>query len=286
MPPICSNTPVCPQCSPVHQYVLRGMWYGDAGAPPYVWTPHMFGCLPICPTPSHTSLCSLVCLYVLGSICMLYGGYTPYVGGLGHQHICQAFGVSVHPLDVHYASSCTFLVVNYVFSLYYHSYNHRSSSDCGVFWYVISFISDHGSLFDGVSCNIGSVWCGSATTIDTEVSWRCFCPSFCAKVATPIFDVSSGLCQLYHGFFTGRFLFQSLASHFFVYYMFGVCSGVCFPLPGAMLDAIFTPGGSTIEFCTIVTLWSLPEAGIYATWWWSSAHIRYAQSGCSLHYLV
>ena len=47
-----------------------------------------------------------------------------------------------------------------------------------------------------------------------------------------------------------------------IYYMFGVCSGVCF-LP---TDAIFTPGGSAIEVCTIATPWSLPVAGICATW--------------------
>ena len=40
--------------------------------------------------------------------------------------------------------------------------------------------------------------------------------------------------------------------------MFGVCSGVCFLLLGAELDAIFTYGGSTIRVCTIATLWSLP----------------------------
>ena len=40
--------------------------------------------------------------------------------------------------------------------------------------------------------------------------------------------------------------------------MFGVCSGVCFLLSGAMLDAIFPSGGSTIGICTIANLWSLP----------------------------
>ena len=68
------------------------------------------------------------------------------------------------------------------------------------------------------------------------------------------------------------------------FYMFGVCSGVCFLLSGAMLDAIFTYGGSTIGVCTISILWNLLMAGICATWQWSSAHTRYAQSGCSLHY--
>ena len=88
-----------------------------------------------------------------------------------------------------------------------------------------------------------------------------------------------------NGFSIGRFLFQNSASHQFVYYMFGIHSGVCFLLSGAMLDAVFPYGGSTISICTIATLWSLPMAGICATWWWSSVHAWYAQSGCFLHYL-
>ena len=44
--------------------------------------------------------------------------------------------------------------------------------------------------------------------------------------------------------------------------MFGVCSGVCFLLLGAKLDAIFTYGGSTIRVCTLATLWNLPVAGM------------------------
>ena len=51
-----------------------------------------------------------------------------------------------------------------------------------------------------------------------------------------------------------------------ILYMFGVCSGVCFLLLGAELDAIFTYGGSTFGVCTLSTLWSLPMAGICATW--------------------
>ena len=37
-------------------------------------------------------------------------------------------------------------------------------------------------------------------------------------------------------------------------------------LLGAKLDAVFTYGGSTIRVCTLATLWSLPMAGICATW--------------------
>ena len=38
------------------------------------------------------------------------------------------------------------------------------------------------------------------------------------------------------------------------FYMFGVCSGVCFLLSGDMLDALLTYGGSTVGVCTIGTL--------------------------------
>ena len=49
------------------------------------------------------------------------------------------------------------------------------------------------------------------------------------------------------------------------FYMFGVCSGVCFLLLGAMLNAMFTYRGSAIGVCTIETLWSIPVTGICAT---------------------
>ena len=51
-----------------------------------------------------------------------------------------------------------------------------------------------------------------------------------------------------------------------ILYMFGVHSSVCFLLLGVKLDAIFTYGGSTFGVCTLATLWSLPMAGICATW--------------------
>ena len=86
-----------------------------------------------------------------------------------------------------------------------------SSSDCGVFWYVIYIISDCGCFFDGASYNIGSAWCGSATTPDTKMLWRYSWSCLHATAATSIFNASSGPCQLCHGFPTGRFLFQSWA---------------------------------------------------------------------------
>ena len=46
----------------------------------------------------------------------------------------------------------------------------------------------------------------------------------------------------------------------------GVYFGVCFLLSGIMLDAIFLNGGSTIKVCTIAAFWSIPMAGICASW--------------------
>ena len=121
IPPYVQTPPIWPQCSPVHLYVL-GVSACDMGmqgpsicldipicldASPYVQHPtHLY-------TP-YTSVCSR-------GICMWYGGYTPYVGVWGASaHLSGFQHLSVHPLDVHYASSCTFLVVYYVSNLYYH----------------------------------------------------------------------------------------------------------------------------------------------------------------------
>ena len=64
----------------------------------------------------------------------------------------------------------------------------------------------------------------AVATPDTMMLWQCSWPCLCATASTSILDASSGLCQLCHGFSPGRFLFQSWASHHFVYYRFGVCS--------------------------------------------------------------
>ena len=165
---------------------------------------------------SNTFVCSPACLCYRGYMHVLWGEH-PICWGLGASaHLSGFWCLSIHPLDVHCPSSCTFLVVHYVSSLYFHGYDYYSSSDCGVFWYIISIISDYGSLFDGASYNIGSAWCGSATTPDTQMLWRCSWPCLCPTAATSIFDASSGLCQFCHGFSTDRFLFQSWASHCFV----------------------------------------------------------------------
>ena len=156
-PPICSNTLICPQWFPVHLYVLgvstcdKGMWGSSLCLDTLM-------CLDVSSCVKHTP-----CIYVLPcmsvcsrSYCMHYGEKSHMLGGWGAlAHFSGFWFMSVNPLDVHYASSCTFLVVHYVSSLYFHHYSYYSS-DCGVFWYVISIFSDHGSLFDGASYNVGS----------------------------------------------------------------------------------------------------------------------------------
>ena len=62
------------------------------------------------------------------------------------------------------------------------------------------------------------------------------------------------------------FFFRVEPPIIYILYIFGVCSGVCFLLLGAKLDAVFIYGGSTIRVCTLAILWSLPMAGICATW--------------------
>ena len=56
---------------------------------------------------------------------------------------------------------------------------------------------------------------------------------------------SSGLCQLCHGFFIGRSSFSELSLQLFcILYVLVYCSGVCFLLSGAKLDAMHSPMGT------------------------------------------
>ena len=169
-----SHTFGCPQCpymfkhlhmSPMVPHTSACSWgylhviLGCMG-PSSVWTPPI--CLDASPCVQHLHafVCSPACLYVLGVISMCYHvlwGENSICWGSGESaHLSGFWCLSVHPLDVIYASSCTFLVVHYVSSLYFHGYDYYYSSDCGVFWYVISIISDHCSLFDGASYTVGS----------------------------------------------------------------------------------------------------------------------------------
>ena len=120
-PPCVQTPPICPQCSPVHLYVLgvttcdRGMW-----AHPYVWTPPCVWMPPQVSQHPHTFICSPTCLYALGIIACTMGKTSHMLGGWGASAHLSGLGcLSGHPLDVHYASLCTFLVVHYVSSLYF-----------------------------------------------------------------------------------------------------------------------------------------------------------------------
>ena len=73
--------------------------------------------------------------------------------------------------------------------------DYYSSSYSGIFWPVISLLSDSGSFPDRVSSKLGSAWSGSTTTFDAERLKRCCWLSFCATAANSIFDASSGLCN-------------------------------------------------------------------------------------------
>ena len=178
-------------------YLLKCVW----GQLPY--TTPIWGCLPLNYT-SHNSLL-VPCALLFSGISVSYvglslspeefGGVPPSLGEVGAH---QLFG---YP----HAHSCTFFVVHYV-SHFDHSSNYYSSSYSGIFWPVISVISNSGSFPDRVS---SKPWHGSTTTLDTKGLWRCSWLHFWATAANSIFNASSGLCQLCYGFSTGRFLFQS-----------------------------------------------------------------------------
>ena len=103
-------------------------------------------------------------------------------------------------------------------------------------WYFVSpHDCYHGSLLDGASSNIRSVWYSSAATAYTEGLWRCCWPYYCAAAATSVSNVSSGLCQLCHGLPTGKFLFQSWASHCFYVLVSVMVYDFCFQVPSWML---------------------------------------------------
>ena len=81
--PICSNTAICPQCSPVHLHVLgvSACDWGMQGAllfgnPPCVWMPPHVSNIPCIYMLSCMSVCSR-------GYCMCYGGNILNVGGLG-----------------------------------------------------------------------------------------------------------------------------------------------------------------------------------------------------------
>ena len=214
-PHICmSHTFICPQgCTHPHMPPYSSMplcfWrlcmlWGVVMGSPCVGTHSLTS--PLCggtspllhPYTQSLVPCALVCLRDISMLCGHFpsvegfGGVSPSVGGWGHQH-----------LRCPYAHSCTFFIVHYV-SCFDHGSNYYSFSYSGIFWPVISVISDSGSFPDRVCSKHDST-----TTLDAKRLWRCSWLSFCATAATSIFNASFRLCQLCYGFSTGRFLFQS-----------------------------------------------------------------------------
>ena len=101
------------------------------------------------------------------------------------------------------------LVVQYVSSPYYHSYDCYSSSDCGIFWYVISY---HWwpwlPLWWGfLQCWVSMMWFCHHPWHQDALEVVLVMP-LCHSSNLPSFDASSGLCQLHHGFSTDMFLFR------------------------------------------------------------------------------
>ena len=94
----------------------------------------------------------------------------------------------------------------------------------------------HCPLLNGVSSNIRSAQCGSATTADTKELLD-------VLLALPLCHSNNlslrwllWLMPVMPWVPPGRFLFQSWASHFFVFHKFDIFNGVCFLLSGAPLQ--------------------------------------------------
>ena len=112
---LCIQTPpICPQCSPMHLYVV-GVSAGDIG----MWGPYMldtsYGGVDafLCVQHPHACIvCSPVSLCIVGNICRFMGKTLVCWESGGWQHICQAFWcLSVHPW-MSIISFCAFLVID------------------------------------------------------------------------------------------------------------------------------------------------------------------------------
>ena len=159
-------------------------------------------------------------------------------------------------------------------SSYWDIYHYHSTCDCCV-------LRSNAHHYDGYAgshlCgadNSWLAWCGSATTVDSEVHNKGFCwpHYYAAATTTSVPDAFSGIWQLCHGFSKGKYLWDlslSLIAHV-----------ICWCL---MMFALGFPCGCHVHQwglkCT--TLWSIPLAGICASLWWSIAHASSALSVCS-----
>ena len=204
-PPICSPY----SCASVYSQRLLHVVGGCKGLP-YVLdtslTPPLYvGAYPSVACP-HTQLLASLCISMFWGYPYVMWAFSLLLGVWGCSPISWGFWGHISTL----MSICSFLyifVVHYVSGFY--GYDYYSFGYGGIFWPVISLISDSGSFPHRVSTKLGSVWSGSTTTLDAKRLWRCYWLSFCATAVNSMFDASSGLCQLCYGFSTGRFLLQS-----------------------------------------------------------------------------
>ena len=175
----------------------RVLWLVSFCSPTYRQDTWLFGCSKWC--VSHYFLWSEVTITPLGVI------------------ICPSFtGLSLLKCLYGWCLSCI------VFSLclkYDDQYLHHCTNDCS----MLRSIHHH---HNGNTCphvcrpnNIRSAGYGSAGKVNSEEHFEAFFwLQACATATTAsVLDVLSRIYHLYHGSFTGRFLFQRWTSHFFYF---------------------------------------------------------------------
>ena len=169
MPPGVYTPPIGPPCSSVHLHGFGAFACcgGLFSALNVCWdtslTPTLFGGAPLNYTPTLHCWFPVHCYsqgyrYLMWAFPLLL----KFLGMFPH-HLGR-FGGHISPFSCPHAHSCTFFVVHYV-SHFDHSSNYYSSSYSGIFWPVISVISDSGSFPDRVS---SKPWYGSTTTLDAK----------------------------------------------------------------------------------------------------------------------
>ena len=174
-PPYAPHTPLC-SCMFLEALHVWGVVWGSfflLGHFPY--TTLVWGSLPFICTP-YTQLlvpCASVCFGDINMLC----GHFPFCWGLGGVPPISLGVLGASALEMFICSFLYIFVVHYVSHFYYGS-NYYSSSYSGIFWPVISLISDSGSFPDRVSSKLGSAWSGSTTTLDAERALEVFLAQF------------------------------------------------------------------------------------------------------------
>ena len=250
----------------------------------------------ICMPPVHlyttcTSICSpyTICQWSCGSICMPNMSWSLFGG---HQYICQTFVsvstsicLSVHnshtshfpslwvaslldwmPMDVCYVSCCCSFLVVFIMS-------QASSTTAMTTTPLVTVVCSGTLCLLSMVTMVPSLIGIPATSGQHDVVLPPLLTSrhsggFVGLATVPQQQPPSQMPLQAYAMGPPQvcFSFRVEPSTILYFYMFGVCSGVCFLLSGAMVDVIFTCGDSKIKVCTIAALWSLPMAGICATW--------------------